>query len=86
MSISTLGAVNYRDKSEPAAAAERRKARAYDDRTNVEKDLREKELEMREREIALREREIALQERRASGASAPSTPAKTADPNSLFNL
>lgn len=55
MSISTAGLVDWRDHSERATAAERKKARNYKARTQAEMDMRQRELDLREREIRLRE-------------------------------
>lgn len=55
MSVSTMGLVDWRDRSERAAAAERKKARNYKARTQAEMAMRERELDLREREIRLRE-------------------------------
>ena len=72
-----MGVINYRDKSERAAAAERSKKNAYKERTAMEREMREKELELREREIALMEREQKL--RNSKPSLPPSKPVAESD-------
>lgn len=67
MSLSSMGFIDWRDHSERAAAAERKKAKNYKQRTK-------KEAELAERELALREREVRLAERQAGIAPPPPEP------------